>query len=141
MIEKRYSLRPYGWPDEELLLLIARLIVLGEISLMMDGNLIPIEKVYDAITTPAKRRKIVVIKRQTSDPRALQNARTLGQEIFSEMGPDGEDPLYDFLRKKLTNRQLTLSGYKPLADTGDYPGKEEIASGLLLIKKTARVRR
>src|SRR5262249_40081413 len=27
MLEKRYSLRPYGWPDEETLLLLARLIV------------------------------------------------------------------------------------------------------------------
>ena len=25
MLEKRYSLRPYGWPDEEVLLLLARL--------------------------------------------------------------------------------------------------------------------
>ena len=28
MLEKRYALRPYGWPDEEVLLLLARLIVL-----------------------------------------------------------------------------------------------------------------
>src|SRR5205814_8142939 len=27
LLEKRYSLRPYGWPDDEALLLIARLIV------------------------------------------------------------------------------------------------------------------
>ena len=40
MLEKRYSLRPYGWPDEEVLLLgLARLIVLGEINLMMDSVL------------------------------------------------------------------------------------------------------
>jgi DNA-binding ferritin-like protein (Dps family) len=97
--------------------------------------LIPIEKAYDAITTPARRRKIVVIKRQTSDPKALQNARNLGKELFSEMGPDGDDALYDFLQTKLNNRQLALSSYKPLADTGDYPGKEEVANGLFLIKK------
>ena len=135
MIEKRYSLRPYGWPDEEVLILIARLLVLGEISLMMDGSLVSIEKAYDAITTPARRRKIIVVKRQTSDPKALQNARNLGKELFSEMGPDGEDALYDFLQKKLDGRQLALSTYKPLADTGDYPGKEELANGLFLIKK------
>ncbi len=37
LIEKRYSLRPYGWPELEVVLLIARLLVLGEISLMMDA--------------------------------------------------------------------------------------------------------
>src|SRR5206468_10966151 len=74
MLEKRYSLRPYGWPDDEVLLLVARLLVLGEISLMMDSTLLPIDKVYEAITTPAKRRKIVLRKREIADPKAIQNA-------------------------------------------------------------------
>ena len=93
MLEKRYALRPYGWPDEEVLLLLARLFVLSEITLMMDSTLLPIDKVYEAIITPAKRRKIVVRKRETSDPKAIQNARSLGKDLFAEMGPDGEDGL------------------------------------------------
>ena len=60
-------MRPYGWPDEEVLLLVARLLVLGEISLMMDGALVPLDKAYEAITTPAKRRKITI--RQAADDR------------------------------------------------------------------------
>ena len=98
MLEKRYALRPYGWPDEEVLLLLARLIVLSEINLMMDSTLLPIDKVYEAITTPAKRRKIVIRKRETSDPKAIQNARSLGKDLFAEMGPDGEDGLFTFLQ-------------------------------------------
>ena len=133
MLEKRYSVRPYGWPDEEVLLLVARLIVLSEISLMMDSTLLPIDKVYEAITTPAKRRKIVIRKRETSDPKAIQNARNLGKDLFAEMGPDGEDGLGTFLQTKLKGWHATLSGYKPLADTGHYPGGDEITQGLTLI--------
>lgn len=135
LLEKRYGLRPYGWPDDETLLLVARLLVLGEISLMMDGALAPLEKAYDALTTPAKRRKVVILKRQTTDPKALQNARSLGRELFHDMGPDGEDALFAFLQQKLQDWQSALNGFKPLADTGDYPGKDEIADGLLLVKK------
>jgi hypothetical protein len=135
MLEKRYSLRPYGWPDDEVVLLVARLLVLGEISLMMDSALVPIDKAYEAITSPAKRRKITVIKRQTADPKAIQDARNLGKELFYEMGPDGEDAVFSFLQNKLRGWQTSLSGYKPLADTGSYPGQEEIADGLLLVKK------
>jgi hypothetical protein len=135
MIEKRYALRPYGWPDEEVLILIARVLVLGEISLMMDGALVAIDKAYDAITTAAKRRKILVVKRQTSDPKSIQTARTLGKDLFSEMGPDGEDPLFNFLQNRLKTWQSSLTSYKPLADTGNYPGKDEISDGLLLIRK------
>jgi hypothetical protein len=135
MIEKRYALRPYGWPDEEVLLLLARLLVLGEINLMMDGALLPLDKVYDAITAPAKRRKIVVVKRVTSDPVAIQKARNLGKELFAEMGPDGEDALFAFLQGKLKDWQANLNTYKPLAETGNYPGQDEVAAGLSLVNK------
>ena len=133
MLEKRYSLRPYGWPEAEVLLLVARLIVLSEINLMMDSTLLPIEKVYEAITTPAKQRKIVIRKRETSDPKAIQNARSLGKDLFAEMGPDGEDGLTTFLQTKLKGWQAALHGYKQLADTGNYPGGDEITQGLTLI--------
>jgi hypothetical protein len=135
LIEKKYALRPYGWPDGEVLILIARLLVLGEISLMMEGALIPVNKVYEAITAPAKQRKILVLKKQTSDPKAVQNARNLGKELFHEMGPDGEDALFVFLQNKLKDWQTTLNQYKTLADTGNYPGTDEIADGLSVIKK------
>ncbi len=133
MLERRYSVRPYGWPEDEVLLLLARLLVLSEITLIMDSAPIPIERVYEAITTPAKRRKIVVRKRETSDPKAIHNARTLGKEIFSEMGPDGEDGLMSFLQNKLRSWHRALEGYKQLADTGNYPGATEIQQGLTLI--------
>ena len=137
LIEKRYTLRPYGWPDDEVLLLVARLLVLGEISLMMDGAPIPIDKVYESITAPARRRKILVLKRRTSDPKALQDARNLGKQLFAEMGPDGEDGLFSFLQGKLRGWQGKLNAYKPLADTGNYPGAEAVATGLTLINKLA----
>lgn len=135
MIEKRYALRPYGWPDEEVILLTARLLVLGEISLMMDGALVPLDKAYDALMMPAKRRKAVILRRQTTDPKTLQNARSLGKDVFHEMGPDGEDALVSFLRNKLQAWQTSLSSYKPLADTDRYPGKNEIADGLVLVRR------
>jgi hypothetical protein len=133
MLEKRYLLRPYGWPDEEVLLLLARLIVLGEVNLMMDSTVLPIEKIYEAMTTPAKRRKIVIRKRETSDPKAIQSARSLGKDLFAEMGPDGEDGLYSFLQNKLKIWHGSLAGYKQLADTGNYPGGDEILGGMALI--------
>jgi hypothetical protein len=133
MMEKRYALRPYGWPEEEVLLLLARLVVLSEISFMMDSTLVPIDKVYEAITTTAKRRKLVVRKRETADPKAIQHARGLGNELFAEMGPDGEDGLTTFLQAKFKGWQTALHGYKQLADTGSYPGGNEITHGLTLI--------
>jgi len=135
MIENRFAKRPFGWPQMETALLVARLVVLGEISLIMGGAPLPADKAYDPLTITSKQRKVVVVKRQTTDPRALQDARNLGQQVFSEMGPDGEDALFAFLQAKLTDWKSKLSGYKPLADTGDYPGRNEIQDGLTHIGK------
>jgi hypothetical protein len=49
------------------------------------------------------------------------------------MGPDGEDGLTTFLQTKLKGWHASLHGYKQLADTGNYPGGDEIAQGLTLI--------
>jgi hypothetical protein len=133
MLDKRCSVRPYGWPDEEVLLLLARLVVLGEVSLVMDAAPIPIDKVYDAIATPAKRRKVVIRKRETADPQAVLAARTLGKDLFAEMGPDGEDGLFAFLQSKLKDWQGSLSSNRSLAETGEYPGAAAISKGLIFI--------
>lgn len=133
LLEKRYYLRPYGWPENEVLLLLARLIVLSEVTLSMDSTTIPIDKIYEAITTPSKRRKIIVRKRETSDPKAIQNARNLGKELFAEMSPDGEDGIQAFLQNKLRNWHTSLTSFKQLASSGNYPGTEEINDGLTLI--------
>jgi len=134
MIDKRYGVRPYGWPDMEVILLVARLLTVGEISLRMEGDTLTLDKMYENIKTPAKWRKITIHKRKTSDSKALQNARQLGKDVFAEMGPDNEDALCAFLKEKLRSWETSLNSFKPLADTGDYPGREEIAEALGVIK-------
>ena len=107
----------------------------GDINLMMDGALLPPDKAFEPMTTPAKRRKIIVVKRQTAKPEDVKNARNLGKELFAEMGPDSEDGLFSFLQRKLKEWQTSLTTYKTLAETGNYPGNDEITDGLTLINK------
>ncbi len=133
MIDKRYAVRPYGWPEMEVILLVARLLAVGEISLKLENEALPLEKVYESIKTPAKWRKITIHKRKTADPKALQKARQLGQDVFSKMGPDNEDALCAFLKEKLRSWETALNSFRPLADTGDYPGKDEISEALGVI--------
>src|SRR5690606_21209044 len=131
MIE-RFAQRPYGWPPEEVLVLVARLLVLQEIQLIMDAAPLSQDRVYENVTKSAKQRKISIIRRKTTDPKAIQSARSLGKQVFAEMGPDGEDALFAFLTKKLQGWEKNLGEYKLLAETGDYPGRDEIAEGLTL---------
>jgi hypothetical protein len=61
---------------------------------------------------------------------ALQKARSLGKGVFTEMGPDSEDGLCEFLKDKCEAWISSLANYKNLADTGIYPGQREIGDGL-----------
>ena len=134
MINDRFANRPYGWPAFEVVLLLARLYAAGEIQFLMGGAAIPRDRVYELISSASKWRNITVLKRVTASPEELKQARALGRDLFAEMGPDSEDGLYDFLRGKLEDWQSALTGYKALADSGDYPGKTEIDEGLSVIK-------
>jgi hypothetical protein len=134
MLDKRYSIRPYGWPDLEVMLLLARLVVLGEITLVIASTPLSIDKVYDALTTPARWRKLTIHKRHAPDPAMIQKARKLGKDVFSEIVPDGEEACVTFLKMKLRSWETSLAGYKPLAETGNYPGQQEIVDGLSVIR-------
>jgi hypothetical protein len=133
LVEERFSNRPYGWPSNETILLIARLLVVGEIHLMRAGARIPLDKAYDELTTTSKWRQITVIQRKITDPAELQKARKLGQDLFGAMGPDNEEQLAAYLQQNLKSWCDSLQQFKPLADTGDYPGKPVIDSNVPML--------
>ena len=134
MITGRYASRPYGWPEFEVILLLARLIMAGEVQCVSGGAAIPKDKLYDALTTRSKWRSITVVQRVTSKPEDVKKARELGRDVFSEMGPEGEDALFEFLKGRLESWRGKLSRYRDLAETGSYPGARDIADSLSLLR-------
>jgi hypothetical protein len=130
MVNDRYGKRPYGWPEMEVALLLARLLVLGEIQLVSGGAVVPHAKLYDMLTTPSQWRKVQVIQRKTADPAAVQKARNIAKDVFSQMAPDGEDALAEHIRTCAHPWLNGLQQWKSLADTGNYPGSEEIKEGI-----------
>ena len=134
MITERYAKRPYGWPEFEVILLLARLIMAGEVQCILGGAAIPKDKLYEALTSKGKWRNITIVQRATTRPEDVKQARELGRDVFSEMGPEGEDALSEFLKGRLEDWREKLSQYRALADTGSYPGSAEIADSLSLLK-------
>ena len=134
IINSRYANRPYGWPAYEVILLLARLYMIGEVQFVSGGAPIAKDRLYEALTSQRKWRSITVVQRVTSKPEDVKKARELGQGVFSEMGPEGEDALFEFLKHKLEGWHEKLTQYRGLADTEVYPGAESIADGLSLLK-------
>ena len=129
-LTKRYAKRPYGWPEFEVILLLARLIMTGEAQCVSGGAPIPKDKLYEALTSKRQWRNITIVQRATTRPEDVQKARKLGRDVFSEIGPETEDALFEFLKGRLQGWRETLRQYRSLADTGSYPGSEEITESL-----------
>ena len=72
MITARYANRPYGWPELEVILLLARLIMAGEAQCVSGGAAIPKDKLYDALTSKRKWRTITVVQQATARPEDVQ---------------------------------------------------------------------
>ncbi|MDB6134351.1 MAG: hypothetical protein JWM59_2594 [Verrucomicrobiales bacterium] len=130
LVEDRFSGRPYGWPSLETILLVARLLVTGEIHLVRAGAKIPLDRAFEELTATAKWRQITLTQRILTDPAELQRARKLGQEIFGEMGPDHEEGLCSHLRAHFQSWLKDLQSFQSLAHNGEYPGLEALATGI-----------
>lgn len=132
---ERFARRPYGWPEWEIMLLVARLYMAGEINLMLEGASITPKEAVDPLTKQVKWKQIAIIKRKAVNEEDLKKARSLGKDIFHNIGPDAEDQLNRFLLDNLEKWHSNLNSWKPLALSGRYPGSREISEGETLIKK------
>jgi hypothetical protein len=136
---ERFARRPYGWPEWEIILLVTRLYMAGELNLMIEGATIAPKEAYDPLSKQVKWKQLTILKRKAVGQEELKNAQTLGKTVFHAIGPDAEDPLKSFLGGHLGNWLQKMNGYKLLAATGKYPGGQEIDDGEKLIKKLVTV--
>lgn len=137
---KRFTNSPYGWKEDEIILLLARLFMAGELKLMLEGAAIQPREAIEPLLKSVKWKSINILKRKAIGAQELTDSRKLGQDLFGQIGPETEDRLYAFLLESLQDWDRRLNGYKTLADTGSYPGKKEIDTGSGLIAKQLAIR-
>lgn len=134
-ITNKYASIPYGWPENETVLLVARLFVAGEISLMLDGATLKQRDAINPLTKSNQWKQVKILKHKAVEPADLTAANKLGNDLFSKFGPDSEEGLATFLTEQLKAWQTTLDKYKTLADTGNFPGKNSIGESLKLLNQ------
>ena len=134
LIEKRYGERPYGWPQLEVVLLVARLAAMKEIDLIVDSAVLPLEKAYDYITSTNKQRKVWLRQRESADHKLLKDAKDLGYQLFTKQGPTDEVGLFEFLKGHLRALHQELTKNETTAAEG-YPGLDDIRGFLKLLDK------
>lgn len=132
---ERFTRKPYGWPDWEVILLVARLFMAGDCTLMSDGSALVPKDAIDPLTKQVKWKQVSILKKKSVGEEELKKARAIGKDIFHTIGPDSEDQLNQFLRQQLTTWQDNLNSYRHFAENGTYPGGIQITAGLKLVQK------
>jgi len=135
-VVNRFTGIPWGWkPEWEVVLLIARLFMAGEIKLMMDSADLEPRAAVEPLTKSARFKQVSLLKRKVADAETLKKARKLHQELFSSLPPEDEDGLVATTRSRLAGWQSELKGFAPLAASKHHPGLAVIDAAITLIGK------
>lgn len=138
-LKDRFAGRPYGWPEWEVILLVARMFRSGDLDLILDGARQEPKGMVTPLTQPRQWRNIKVNQRVRVNETQLKQAKEAGKEIFGQIGPDSQEQLAGFLRSRFSGWKQQLESFKRLADTGRYPGGEEIAQALALLDQVLKI--
>lgn len=137
----RFTGIPWGWkPDWEIVLLIARLFMAGEIKLMLEGSDLDPASAVDPLTKSARFKQVSILKRKTADASSLKRARELYKDLFQKLGREEEDNLVVDFRARLTDWQADLKSFTLTATSAHFPGKPGIDTALARINQQLSIR-
>ncbi len=132
---ERYNKKPFGWPDDEIVLILARLAAAGRISFMLAGGSLPLKEALEPLQNSRRRREISVLLKRQSDEGVLKQARALAQDLFNSLGPATEKELFEFCKKNFEQWLADLKSYKNKSEVGRFPGKNAIEASLLTLQR------
>ncbi|HRQ45780.1 MAG TPA: BREX system P-loop protein BrxC [Rhodocyclaceae bacterium] len=136
----RFSGIPWGWkPEWEVVLLVARLFMAGEIKLVMDSADLDPRAAIEPLTKSVRFKQVSILKRKVADAATLKRACELHRDLFSRLPPADEDGLVATTRENLVAWQVELKAYAHVAATPYHPGKSVIDDALSRIGKQLAV--
>ncbi len=130
----QFTRRPYGWQENEILLLVARLGLTGKLSFTLQAAELPLKKAYQPFTSVRSRAEIRLQKIRQHDERQLRKAAALVKGLFQKaFTGSGEKELAELIRRELGQWHNSLKEFRSKAQTGQYPGKADIDKGIILV--------
>jgi len=127
LINERFARHPYGWKENDTLLLVCRLFKAGQIELHANGGKLQASDIYGHVDGSNKWNRVSLSRRKTVDRANIQSVRILARDLFGVAAPEGEDDLHAWLRTKFDEQSRHLDQWSALATTGSYPGSDDIA--------------
>lgn len=137
----RFTGIPWGWkPESEIVLLVARLFMAGEIKLTVEGSDLDPKSAFDPLSKSVRFKQVAILKRKTTDAAILKRACDLHRDLFDGLPKNDEDGLVADTRNGLMTWQSRLNTYQHIANTKHHPGKAIIETALSKIGKQLAIR-
>lgn len=137
----RFTGIPWGWkPEWEVVLLVARLFMAGEIKLMCEGDDLDPKSAADPLTKAVRFKQVSILKKKIPDAAAIKRARDLHKDLFAKLAREDADGVVADFRASLNDWQAELKGYVQTASAKHHPGKVVIDAVLTRIAKQLAVR-
>jgi hypothetical protein len=140
-IVEKFVRAPWGWkPEWEIVLLISRLFMGGEIKLVLEGSDLDAKSAIEPLTKAAKFKQVSILRRKTTDAATRMQARDLHRDLFSLIGPEDEDGLVGSFREHLGKLKAELTQARVKAEQKYFPGTKDITVALSQIDKQLAIR-
>lgn len=140
-IIKRFNGKPFGWkPDSEIVLIVARLFMAGEIKLSFEGSDLDNKTAVDPLTKPAKFSSVAILKRKSADADALRKCKDLFKEAFKKVTADDEDSIVASFKTGLQTWLADANELMGRANMQYYPGKDILQTAITKIKQQLNIR-
>lgn len=133
-ILNHFARRPYGWPEEEVKLLVARLARKGKFSFSQQNNNIERKQVWELFNNSRRHSELRLHKIRRHDESQIRKAAQTMAEIAQQPFSEREEPaLVEHIRQVFNDWKQELNVFRAKAEGGNNPGKDEIESGLRLL--------
>jgi hypothetical protein len=138
-IVKRFSKRPFGWNDDEIILIMARLALANKINFQKRQQDVSLRSAYDELIQVRKRAEMRVRRVKQTSEGSLKRAAKLFRDVFSTNAPSSsngqvnEKELFNAATQRLAMMKSKLDDFSSKASTGHYPGVKEIEEGKVLM--------
>jgi hypothetical protein len=127
-IVDRFERKPYGWKDVDIVLIVARLVIRGDLELRTDAPLLPREAIPYLSKKPYWKNVRVAGKQKVSSE-VLRAVQTVCKEWFQKTAPNEENQLFSVLREELQKLHDKLISDESSAIHKGYPGLKVISEG------------
>lgn len=137
----RFTGIPFGWkPDWEVVLLVTRLFMAGEIKLTIGGSDLDPKSAFEPLSKAVQHKQISILKRKTADSGSITRVADLYRQLFSSLPRKDEDGVVNDFRGRLQDWQAGLKSAQGLASQQHHPGGDKIETLLALIARQLAVR-